>query len=122
MATARARKREAVADLRALAAEHGLAVNRRSADLSAAAFEALAAEVAAAGGDAERIVACCHHFAGPGGQGDEAAPPGAGVDADEAAVGLRPSCRWQSSRVVLPELHLRRPLQHGSAPVRTNSA
>ena len=50
MATARARKREAVAELRSLAVDRGLAVNRRSADLSAAAFEALAAAVLAAGG------------------------------------------------------------------------
>ena len=67
MATTRARKREAVAELRAIADEQGVAVNRRSADMSAAAFDALAVAAAAAGGDAERIMACHRHYAGQGG-------------------------------------------------------
>ena len=79
MATARARKREAVAELRSLAVDRGLAVNRRSADLSAAAFEALAAAVLAAGGVAEQVAACSRHFA-------EAAPPEAGAVAGEPAA------------------------------------
>ena len=87
MATARARKREAVADLRAIADEHGVAVNRRSADLSAAAFDALGTAVAAAGGDAERILACYRRFVGQGAQGDGAVPPVAGAaDAAPAAI------------------------------------
>ena len=44
---ARARKREAVAVLRALAAEVGLNVDRRSPDLSVGAFTALADQLRA---------------------------------------------------------------------------
>ena len=69
---------EAVAALKELAAEHGLHVSRRSADLSAADFDTLAASVAAAGGNAERILACERHCAGPAAQGGVAAPPPGG--------------------------------------------
>ena len=76
-----------MAALRAMADEQGVAVNRRSADMSATAFDALTAAVAAAGGDAGQITACCRHYVWQGDQGGEPAPPGAGAaDAAPAAI------------------------------------